>query len=86
MIVYRCDLCDEVRDCDQREIDHTEYDICSECWNSLLSKLKGKGRSKRNNEIVALSTSPGPESPREPKQSPFPGAPPTIYASADPVN
>jgi hypothetical protein len=86
MIVYRCDLCDEVRDCAQREIDHTEFDICSECWNSLRSKLKGKGRFTRNNEIVALPTSPRPESPREPKPSPFPGTPPTIYANADPVN
>jgi hypothetical protein len=71
MIVYRCDLCDEVRDCAQREIDHTEYDVCSECWNSLLLKLKGKGRSKRNNEIVALPASPEPDSPREPSSRLF---------------
>jgi hypothetical protein len=71
MIVYRCDLCDEVRDCSQREIDHTEYDVCSECWNSLLLKLKGKGRSKRNNEIVALPASPEPDSPREPSSRLF---------------
>ena len=42
MIVYKCDLCGEVRDCTQREIEHIEYDICAECWDAMVSKLKGK--------------------------------------------
>jgi len=28
-----CDLCGKARDCLQKEIEGTEYDICSECWN-----------------------------------------------------
>ena len=85
MIVYRCDLCNEIRDCTQKEIDGKEYDICSECWNSLSAKLSGKGRSKRC-EFVTLPAPTMPESPREPKQPPMPGAPPVIYGSADPMN
>ena len=86
MILYRCDLCNQIRDCAQREIDHTEYDICSECWDDLASKLKGKGRSKRHHEIVALPTPPVPDSSHETKEAPFPGSPPKIYASKEPVN
>jgi len=28
-----CDLCGEVKDCLQKEIEGKEYDICAECWN-----------------------------------------------------
>jgi hypothetical protein len=85
MIVYKCDLCNEIRDCAQKEIDGREYDICSECWDSLSAKLTGKGRSKRR-EFVTVPAQPTPDSPREPKQPPMPGTPPTIYGSAAPVN
>ena len=84
MMVYRCDLCNEVRECTPREIGDREYDICSDCWNSLLDKLNGKGRSKRAREFVTLPAQP--ESPHEPKQPPMPGIPPTIFGSADLVN
>jgi|SRR5580698_5675347 hypothetical protein len=80
MIVYKCDLCGEVRDCTQREIEHIEYDICAECWDAMVSKLKGKGRPRRHTEIVAHPAPAIPAPTREPKQ-PFPGAPPTIYSS-----
>jgi hypothetical protein len=48
-----CDLCGEARDCRQKEIDGKEYAICSECWNLLAQKLRGKGRAI-NREIVLL--------------------------------
>jgi ribosome-binding protein aMBF1 (putative translation factor) len=84
MIVYRCDICHEVRECSQREIEQAEYDVCSECWEALAFKLKGKGRSKR--QAVIIPPAPAiPEPTAEPKQ-PFPGAPPTIYAGADRLN
>jgi hypothetical protein len=84
MIIYRCDICDEVRECSQREIEQTEYDVCAECWEAIALKLKGKGRPKR--QAVVVQPAPAiPEPTREPKQ-PFPGAPPTIYASADRLN
>ena len=86
MLVYRCDLCNEIRDCAQRTIEDKEYDICSDCWNSLIQRLEGKGRVQKSREIIAVPTPHVPDSPDEPKPSRFPGAPPTIYGSADPVN
>jgi hypothetical protein len=86
MLVYRCDLCNEIRDCAQRILEDKEYDICSECWKSLVEKLEGKGRSKKSSEIIALPSPRVPDSPDEPKPSRFPGAPPTVYGSAQPVN
>jgi hypothetical protein len=85
MIIYGCDLCGEIRDCRQREIEHTEYDICAECWNALASKLKGKGRSQRHPETAAVAARTAPEPSPETKQ-PFPGAPPSVYGSAEHVN
>jgi hypothetical protein len=85
MVIYRCDLCGEIRDCSQREIEHTEYDICADCWNALASKLNGKGRSQAHSETVTLPARTTPEPARETKP-PFPGAPPGIYGSADHVN
>lgn len=86
MVVYRCDLCNEIRNCTQRMIEGVEYDVCSECWNSLVEKLKGKGRSAKPREMISLSAPRVPDSAGEPKPSHFPGAPPIVYASADPVN
>jgi hypothetical protein len=40
MIIYKCDLCGELRNCVPRQIEQTEYDICSDCWNELTGKLK----------------------------------------------
>ena len=54
-----CDLCGQSKECLQKEIDGKEYDICSDCWNPLAEKLKGKGRAQKSREIVLL---PPPES------------------------
>jgi hypothetical protein len=70
----------------QRLIEDKEYDVCSDCWTSLVQRLQGKGRPKRDNEIITLPQPRVPDSPDEPKPSRFPGAPPTVYGSADPVN
>ena len=43
-----CDLCGETRECLQKNIEGQVYDICSQCWNSLARKLRGKGRMKEN--------------------------------------
>jgi hypothetical protein len=75
-----CDLCGEVRRCRPQEIQGKEYDICSECWNPLARKLKGKGRVKKERETVFLppvTTPPQPE-----KTTPVPGEPPKIWARA----
>lgn len=48
-----CDLCGNEKNCSQKEIDGREYDICSECWDSLAQRLKGKGRVKLR-EMVLL--------------------------------
>jgi len=29
MVVYKCDLCGQVKECLKKEIDHKEYDILS---------------------------------------------------------
>ena len=74
-----CDLCGKASECLQKEIDGKEYDICSECWNPLAQKLKGKGR-EINREIVLLP-------PREVRESetedakPLPGEPPKIFGT-----
>jgi hypothetical protein len=52
MIVYKCDLCSQVKECLQKEIDNKEYDICRECWSELQTKLQGKGRAKESREII----------------------------------
>jgi hypothetical protein len=73
-----CDLCGEARDCLQKEIEGKEYDICSECWNPLAQKLKGKGRAI-NREIVLL---PPPRAVKEQEdEDPQPGEPPKIWGA-----
>ena len=73
-----CDLCGKPKECLPKEIDGREYDICSECWNPLAQKLKGKGRA-RDNQIVLL---PSPIKGREEEDlEPFPGAPPKIWGA-----
>lgn len=86
MIVYKCDLCCEIRDCNLKEIDGTEYDICSECWDALMTKLKGKGRPKgRREALIVPPLVTVPEIPSETRQ-PFPGQPPEIIAGWDRAN
>jgi len=86
MIAYRCDLCNEIRDCTPRQIEHTEYDICNQCWEALTAKLEGKGRPRSAYETVTLPVTSAPEPPEKPNHDRFPGAPPTIYGSANQSN
>lgn len=74
-----CDLCGQAKDCDQKEIEGKEYDICSECWNPLAEKLKGKGRVKRERETVFLP--PLTKEPEAPEPKPEPGKQPKIWGS-----
>lgn len=76
-----CDLCGQAKKCRPREIEGKEYEICSDCWNPLAAKLKGKGRAKQEREMVFLPslTTKEPE-PKEPK--PSPGDPPKIWSGA----
>jgi hypothetical protein len=72
-----CDVCERVRDCAPREIEGKEYDICSECWNPLAEKLKGKGRVRKELEVVFLP--PLTKEPEAPEPKPVPGEPPKIW-------
>jgi hypothetical protein len=75
-----CDLCGEAKDCLQKEIEGKEYDICSQCWNQLAQKLRGKGRAIR--ETVFL---PPPRDVKEREdQDPQPGELPKIWGVARP--
>jgi predicted nucleic acid-binding Zn ribbon protein len=86
MIVYKCDLCGEIKECLQKPIDQKEYDICGDCWNALQVKLKGKGRPTRGKEAVLLPT-PGRSGEREGEASkPMPGEPPKIWSRRDRAN
>ena len=72
-----CDLCGEAKECQAREIEGKEYDICSDCWKPLAEKLKGKGRTKKERKTVFLpSITPQPK--RE-EPEPLPGEPPKIW-------
>ena len=77
-----CDLCGEKKECAPREIEGKIYDICSECWTPLAAKLKGKGRVKKDREMVFLPPLTTEPAPKEPK--PLPGEPPKIWGRAHP--
>ncbi len=74
-----CDLCDKPAICLPRQIEGREHEICSPCWNSLAQKLRGKGKPKKEREMVSL---PPPLTVQtEPKETkPLPGAPPKIWS------
>ncbi len=74
-----CDLCSEAKDCQQREIEGKEYDICSECWEPFAQRLKGKGREPQR-ETVLLPPRPIKEREEEDPQ-PLPGEPPVIQGA-----
>ncbi len=76
-----CDLCGQTKECLQRQIEGKEYDVCSDCWNPLKEKLKGKGRAKKERETVFLPT-PGKE-PERREAAPMPGEPPKIWGRGD---
>jgi hypothetical protein len=81
-----CDLCSESKRCRPRAIEGKEYEICSDCWNPLAKKLKGKGRvrkylAKREMETILLPqqvTIPAPEAPQR-----LPVEPPKIWSRAE---
>lgn len=73
-----CDLCGHARECLLKEIEGREFDICADCWRPLEEKLKGKGRIRRQREMVILPrTTPEVEEPGPP-----PGPPPKIFGEA----
>ncbi len=75
-----CDLCGEAKECSQKEIERKIYDICDACWSPLASKLKGKGREKKQRETVFIP--PLEKEPENPPQKPAPGEPPKIWSRA----
>jgi hypothetical protein len=78
--VIICDLCGKQKDCLLKEIDYREYDICSECWNSLAQKLEGKGKPK-NRQIVFLQAPIAERADEDPK--PPSVEPPIIWGASD---
>jgi hypothetical protein len=75
-----CDLCGEAKDCRQKDIEAKQYDVCSDCWNPLAQKLKGKGRVKKDREMVFLPPLTRDPEPKQPQ--PSPGEPPKIWGGA----
>jgi hypothetical protein len=74
-----CDLCGQAKQCEQKEIEGKQYDICAECWMPLAEKLKGKGRATKERETVFLPHLA--KEPEQPGQKPAPGEPPKIWGS-----
>jgi hypothetical protein len=72
-----CVLCGEEGLCRPREIEGKQYDICSDCWNPLAKKLKGKGRAIREPEMTLLPQQLSIPAPQEAK--PAPSEPPKIW-------
>ena len=81
MVLYKCDLCDQVKDCLRKVIDGREYDICHECWDPLEQKLKGKGRPKDREHVYI----PAPATVEPEEKKPSPGEPPTIWCETPPT-
>jgi hypothetical protein len=71
-------VCGQARECLPKEIEGREFDLCPDCWRPLEEKLRGKGRVKRQREMVVLPrTTPETEEPKTP-----PGSPPRIFGEA----
>jgi hypothetical protein len=81
-----CDLCGQSKECLQKEIDSKEYDICSDCWNPLAEKLKGKGRAQKSREIVLLPPPRVVTEREDDEPKPLPGEPPKIWGAAVRLN
>jgi hypothetical protein len=81
-----CDLCGQSKECLQKEIDSKEYDICSDCWNPLAEKLKGKGRAHKSREIVLLPPPRVVTKREDDEPKPLPGEPPKIWGAAVRLN
>ncbi len=81
MIVSRCDLCEQTRECFPKEIDGREYDICAACWEELSRRLSGKGRPPKSREMVILPPTAAPR--EEEPEKPAPDKPPRIWYGSD---
>jgi hypothetical protein len=79
MSVGKCALCEKMRKCLPKRIEHREYDICAPCWNALDSQLRGKGRARRSRELILLPPVPAPST--EAPAKALPGYPPTIWGA-----
>jgi hypothetical protein len=77
-----CELCGEVKDCLQKEIEGKEYDICAQCWEPLAQKLRGKGRTV-NREIVLLPPPSAVKEGEDEPPGPLPGETPKIWGAAN---
>ncbi len=68
-----CDSCSETKDCLEKEIEGKQYDICTKCWNPLAQRLKGIGRTRRQETVILpppRKLEDTPESrPREPPKT-----------------
>jgi hypothetical protein len=51
-----CDLRGQARECLQKEIGGRVFDICADCWRPLQEKLSGKGRVKKEREMILPKT------------------------------
>jgi ribosome-binding protein aMBF1 (putative translation factor) len=78
-LMITCDLCGRAKECLQKEIDGREYDLCTECWDLLAQRLKGKGREKLR-ETVLLPPRPAREQ-KEEEPHTLPGGPPIIQGT-----
>jgi hypothetical protein len=54
MVIYKCDLCGEVKECSPKKIDGKYYDICQTCFGPLEEKLKGKQASAGRSVLLDL--------------------------------
>ena len=79
-----CDLCGQSKECLQKEIEGKEYDFCSECWNALAEKLKGKGRVNKQRDTVFLTPLTKEPEPQETK--PVRREPPKIWGDLSSPN
>ena len=79
-----CDFCGKAKSCLQKEIERKEYDICSECWEPLAQKLRGKGREKFREMVLLPPRTIKEGEEEEPKPQPLPGEPPVIQGEAHP--
>jgi hypothetical protein len=78
--MFLCDVCGQAKECTPRQIEDKEYDICADCWSPLAEKLKGKGRLKKQREMVLLP--PLTTQPEPPPLKPRPLEPPKIWGEA----
>ncbi len=77
-----CDLCGQAKDCQQKQIESKDYDICADCWKPLAEKLKGKGRARKERETVFLP--PLTTEPEQPEPTHVPGKAPKIWGGDRP--